>query len=738
MMIGRGGIAMRVMLGVGLALTLPLRVVLADTPRADVRLTADQVIYDERLDTIRAVGNVEVISDPYILRADSVIYNETSDTIVATGDVAMLDDEGNVVFGSYAEVSGDLRAAFIDGVRALLSDDSRFAAVTAERREGRYTEFERGVYSPCELCPDDPDRPPIWQLKAVRIIHDAEKKDVIYHHAFLELGGIPIAYTPYLTHPDPSVRARSGILPPQIGFDSNLGVFLRGYYYWNIDPHRDLTIEAGYVGQSGPLLGLEWRQRFAHGEIRAFGSITEGDRRSGTIQAPDVNADEIRGHLFAYGRFDLGRHWRSRFQLEVTSDDAYLREYDYSNDDVLVSLAEVEGFFGRSYTRMRGFVVDDLRPGNRPDQPRILPELLLHAVGQPVSVLGGRWSARGQLLSLTRAPGQDVHRASADLGWRREEVFGAGFLTTLTAEAASDLYWVTNRADDIGASQSDSSFIAGRWVPRASMLTRWPLARAAFGQTVLLEPMVQVILAPVVTGDVTDIPNEDSSDVELDITNLFDIDRFPGRDRVEDGPRITYGLRAGLFGQDGRISSIFLGQSYRVIDDRLFPLGSGLRDRRSDIVGRVQLAPTRFFDLDYSFRLDSETYEPRRHQVTVNGGVQAFRFYANYLYIDQVAGTGISEQRNELTAVAVARLNENWRVTGSSRTRFGGQSGQVRTGAQLIYSDDCFEISANYFRDQTDRIGDDNETSFFIRFSFKNLGAFETPNIVDELANSRD
>src|SRR3546814_14862546 len=98
-----------------------------------------------------------------------------------------------------------------------LPDNSRLIANSGVRREGSM-EVERAIYSPCNLCAEDPRRAPIWQIRAVRVIHDEENKNIIYRDAFLDIFGIPVAYTPYFSHPDPSVERRSGFLfPREIG-----------------------------------------------------------------------------------------------------------------------------------------------------------------------------------------------------------------------------------------------------------------------------------------------------------------------------------------------------------------------------------------------------------------------------------------------------------------------------------------------------------------------------------------
>ena len=90
----------------------------------------------------------------------------------------------------------------------LLADRSRLAANTARRTNGNRTELKRGVYSPCDLCRDDPSAPPMWQLKAREIDHDKELQLVEFRDAVMEIDGWPVFYYPLHLDARPFGKAR--------------------------------------------------------------------------------------------------------------------------------------------------------------------------------------------------------------------------------------------------------------------------------------------------------------------------------------------------------------------------------------------------------------------------------------------------------------------------------------------------------------------------------------------------
>jgi LPS-assembly protein len=208
-----------------------------------VRIIADEVIHDRELATITARGKIELSQGERLLFADQVTFDQGRNMVIAAGNVALLDPGGDVLTAEYLELNGTLKDGFILNLQAMLADGSRLAARRLTRKAGQSKVMDYGVYSPCNLCPDKPDRPPLWQIKALTVIHDETAKDLIYKDAWLELWGTPIAYVPFFFHPDPSVDRRTGLLPPRLGQTQQLGSIVGTPYYWAIAPDRDLQIE---------------------------------------------------------------------------------------------------------------------------------------------------------------------------------------------------------------------------------------------------------------------------------------------------------------------------------------------------------------------------------------------------------------------------------------------------------------------------------------------------------------
>ncbi|MCA8933726.1 MAG: LPS-assembly protein LptD, partial [Rhodospirillaceae bacterium] len=401
-------------------------------------ITADEVLFDEPLGLVVARGSVEISQGERVLRADEVVYNTRTDVVTASGHVVLVDPDGGMVFSDFAELQSDLAEGFINSIGILLSDNSRIAATTGVRREDRVTEVERAVYSPCRLCEDDPMRPPLWQLRAVRVIRDEESQDIIYRDAFLDFFGIPVLYTPYLRHPDPSVAQRSGLLTPSVGRNGNLGTFVNVPYYIAISPSRDLTVTGGLSTDAGPLLRGLYRDRYAFGQIEVDASANYSDRLVNAGEPTEREEQRLRGHLFANGIFAIDDNWRASAAIALTSDDTYLDTFDITDADILRTSGLTEGFFDLSYARAEVISYRDLRD-DAIQQPLVAPVLSYSHVGTPGGLLGGTWAADGSFLHLRRDD-VEVSRMSAEASWSRRDILPIGLVSDLEAGFRQDLY----------------------------------------------------------------------------------------------------------------------------------------------------------------------------------------------------------------------------------------------------------------------------------------------------------
>lgn len=646
-----------------------------------VNLLADEMSFDREKGVISARGNVEITFAERTLLADQVDYNQNTDIVTAAGNVTIVEPSGETLFAEQVTLTGDLKEGLVRNIGIILADRSRLVAHGAKRSGGLITELRQGVYSPCNLCADDPEKAPLWQIKAVRVIHDKRTKTIEYRDAWLEVHGIPVAYLPYFMHPDPTVKRKAGFMAPSFGGSSDLGFVARTPYFYPINRSQDVTVTPSVSGEEGFLLALDYRGRFAKGKLDT------------QISGINDSKDDFRGHIATEGRFDLNRTWRAGFDINRTTDDTYLRRFGFDSPAVLETRLFAEGFRGRNYLAVNGFSFQDLRDdADSIDSPIVLPLVEFSHIGAP-DRFGGSFAMDANFLVVNRDDsGNDTRRVSLRPSWNRRFSDSVGNLVNFSAGVFADGYHANDVARGNGTSFTG---VTGRVLPYASLEWRFPLVSELTQVRQTLEPIAQIITSPNGSNP-TSIPNEDSQEFEFDDTNLFDVNRFGGIDRVEGGTRVNYGLKWGLFGPTGGNMTILVGQTYRFAPDDTFGVGSGLEDDLSDVVAAVVIRPNSRFDMNYRTQLEKDGFAARRHQLQVNGGVPLLSASANYFFFEKPPGSEFTN-REELSFSMRSQLSRNWR-TNFNLVRDLAADEMRSISTDLIYENECIVVSTRFSR----------------------------------------
>ncbi|WP_051243793.1 LPS-assembly protein LptD [Thalassobaculum salexigens] len=685
-----------------------------------VLLVADEVVYDESLGIVTARGNVELSQGPRVLLADIVSYNRKADTVIASGNVSLMEPSGEVLFSDYVELNDKLKTGTINNFRGLLVDGSRLAAVQGRRTGGQRKELDKAVFSPCDLCKEDPTKAPLWQIKAVKVIHDEVAKDIIYEDATLEFYGFPVAYTPFLRHPDPTVDRRSGLLAPTMGISEELGVIYGQPYYYVIDETSDLVVEPRMHSTAGGILLTDYRKRFSRGELDMKTSLAYVEQSTDERESDEF---DFEGHADWEGKFSLNPTWRAGFDFEQASQRTYLRRYNIGGPDVLTSRLYAEGFRGRNYTSVAAYKFQDLRGSSDPDDtPIVLPLAEYSHIGQP-GRFGGRTSLDASLLALTRDSGGDTRRASAVTGWELPFTSDAGEIYTLNARLQTDAYYAT----DASALSNGDTETTGRAFPQLGLKWQYPLGRRSGTTTQVIEPIAGLVLGPR-GGNPDEIPNEDSRSFEFDETNLFRLNRYEGVDRVTSGSHVNYGLRAGVYGDGGGSTEILVGQSYRFYGDGSFEEGSGLEEDLSDVVGALSVRPTGGpLTFTYRFRLDPEDATLNRNEVGFNFSQPRFYFGGNYVTLADNASSDLTGDREQLDLYGGVTLTDHWRIAGNlTHDLSQGRSRLLRGRFGFTYVDECTLFGIDFERSNISDEDIEPDDRVMFRLILTHLGGLES------------
>jgi LPS-assembly protein len=696
-----------------------------------VAFEASQVDYDSDTEVVTASGDVVLRSGDQSVRADSVSWNRMSGQIVATGDVRLVDEDGNQLFTDRLELTDELKAGAMSNLLLVLREGGRLAAVEGTRDEAGNVVLTRAAYSGCQVetaagCPKTPS----WRITAERVIYDQASKKIDFKGAYFELFGARVLPLPVLSLAVGG-QANSGVEIPDLGYSASNGFELSDSYYWRIADNRDLLLSGYLYSETAPMASAQYRALTDNGAYQITGYFTYG-RRMPLGQTVPTSEKDWRGYLDANGRFQLDPNWSVTASARIASDRTFLRRYDISRDDRLRSTLNVERIDDDSYFSIAGWATQVLLTDQKQGLvPIALPEIdYRRRLADPL--LGGHLDLQLNSLALTRTAGQDTQRAFASATWDLRRVTPWGQEVTFTALARGDVYHSDENATTVTALYRGLPGWQARGIAIAAVDVKWPLVGALLGGTQVLTPRVQVVASPPIRN--LAIPNEDARSIDLEDSNLFALNRFPGYDRIEDGVRVTYGADWELDRPGWRVRST-IGQSYRLSDKpALFPVGTGLQGRFSDWVGRTEIRFRDFIKFTHRFRLDKDNFAVRRNEIDATVGSDRTYIEVGYLRLNRNIDLTFEDlqDREELRAAGRLAFAKYWSVFGSAVVNLTDKKEDptatsdgfdpLRTRLGVAYSDDCLEFGMTWRRDYV-RIADARlGNTFQVYFSLKNLG----------------
>lgn len=702
-----------------------------NNPEQTIAFNAGQLDYDSEADIVTASDDVFLAREGYRLRADEVRWDRKSGDIVASGNVAITSPGGDTAYGTRIVLTDSLRDGMVENLLVVFERGGRVAAMSGQRFANGDMVLERAAYTGCPVvdadgCPKEPS----WQIKAQRVTYDKSRDRLRYEGARVELFGLPLVPLPFLSH-GVGTEGKSGLLVPSIGIDRVNGAELSVPYYFRLAPNRDATITPYLYSDANPMIGAEYRALTSLGAYRARGYLTYGKRIPITGVAADSERD-IRGYAEASGRFQLDPAWSVSGSLRATTDRTFLRRYDISRDDRLRSTIDVERVTASSYFSIAGWAVQTLRLGDVQGQQPIALPIVDYRKRLADPLLGGLIELQANSLGILRTDGQDSQRAFASAQWNLRRLTTLGQLVTITGLIRGDVYHSDENALTTVVDYRGEPGWQARAIATAALDVQWPFVGALYGGVQRVTPRVQIVATPPVENMA--IPNEDSRAFDLEDTNIFSLNRFPGYDRYEENARVTYGVE-WAYDRPSLSINAFVAQSYRLDDSPvLFPDGTGLADRFSDVVGRLRAAYRDKLRLTYRFRLDKDDLAVRRNEVDLTVGSR--RTYATIGYlrlnrdIDQFAED--LADREEIRAGGRIAFARYWSVFGSAIVDLTGPRDDpasqsdgfapVRHRLGVAYEDECVTFGLTWRRDY-ENVGDAQRgNSFLLRLAFRNLG----------------
>lgn len=645
-----------------------------------------------------AEGNVEAFQGETRLRAKRITFDRETGTLSIEGPIRIDDGGEIVILASAAEIDSDLQNGLLTGARMVLDQQLQMAALQMNRVSGRYTQLFKTSVTSCHVCEDG--RPPLWQIRARKVIHDQAERQLYFEDAQFRILDVPVMYLPRFRLPDPTLERGRGFLIPSLRTTSQLGTGIRLPYFIPLGDSRDITL-APYVSSRTRTLDYRYRQAFRNGRINFEGAYTRDDIQPG----------DSRGYLFGYGVFDLPRDFDLKFELALVSDDAYLSEYDLPDLDRLRS--EI------ALTRVRrdsAFQIDlihyqSLREDDDETTPSRFADVFYQRRYFP-NAIGGElnltFEGHGhERVSDVDIDGRDVLRATAGIDWRRTWIAGNGLRTDWQMGVTGDIFKVYQDSD-----YPDDII---RTTPTAALTLSYPMSKSVGnGVTHYLAPVVQLGWSDVHGADP---PNDESRFVEFDQGNLLSLSRFPAPDRREDGAALVYGLNWSRYAPSGWQAWATIGQVFRKTANDSFTDTSGLSGTSSSILvaGQFQhdngLLLTGRGLIDNSLSMDKAEFRG-------SWSNERLDLASTYLWL----GADLEEDResplSEVWFDGTYDINRSWSAGASLRYDLSDQRA-TRAGLGVVYRNECVTVDLSLSRDYTSTSSIEPTTDFGFSISLR-------------------
>lgn len=665
-----------------------------DEPPGPAVLVADDVRMDGD-GRLVAEGHVEALYDGRRLRAERVVYDRAADRLIITGSITISGDGNTLVLADSAELDRDLYNGLLRGARVVMSDQLQLAAREMTRINGRYSQLYKAAITSCRVC--ETGRPPLWQIRARRVVHDQQEKQLYFHDAQFRVFDTPVFYLPRLRLPDPTLDRATGFLIPSLHNTSLLGAGIKVPYFIRLGDHADLTLTP-FLATDTKTLELRYRQAFRNGEIKFEGAISDDD----------LGTRSTRAYVFGTGLFELRNDFELSFDIKAVNDDTYLLDYSYSNEERLKSELAVERARRDAYIRGAIAHYHSLRVGeSNSTLPTIAGDFDYERRVFPQR-LGGelRFSASAhshyRTSDLTTdgadfdtfADGRDVTRTTAEINWLRNWTLPGGVRARFQTGLAADGFSVSGAG---AASLSSASEVT----PSTALRLRWPWARVTpGGASHIIEPVAQIAW----TGGTTPaVPDDESTMVEFDEGNLLSLSHFAAPDRRDRGTSLAYGLSWSRIDPQSWNGALVMGQVVReellLEPDGVTPSfsnTSGLQDRHSDLLlaGQVQtqsgltLTARSLFD-DSFITTKAEARAGWQNDLTSLG--------ASYIWLRRDPAENRPATVSEWSVDGSYRMSRHW--TGRAQWRYDVASDRsVTAGVGVTYTNECVEIELSASR----------------------------------------
>ena len=681
----------------------------ADKP---IGFEADNVVVDQADGSLFATGNVELKQANNTLRADEVTYYRNQNKAIARGNVVHIDGDGTVTNATIMEIDTEFSHILAETIISNFTTGEWISADHADRIAGDRGIFDASRFTPCKCDFLNGERP-LWDIKASQSVRNEKTQTITHYNMRMNVLNVPVGYLPFLSHPDWTVRRRSGVLTPSFIISSDFGFTPSIPYYQIIDETSDAEFTTYKYQYRGLGVKSRYRKLWDKAELNA------------TVYTANVETykknRELVGAVDATYASRIGNGWNIKANLRRASQDTFMRRYDFNDDTSLKSTVMATRTIDNRYYSVEASDRQSLLASDKTlNEPTVLPSIFYEKTEKGWR---GNQLFRTELsaVQLDNDQGHDMARWSGIFEVAEDFELPLG-IANYEANITSNYYSIHTKPDSAATSLGDISFVT----PALSVGWRLPIAVVGANRTAIFEP--QARLAFIGGKDRTSaIPNRDASDYRIDEANLFLLNRYQGKDYILPGTRADIGVSAttndNFFGD----VSGFFGVSRRLSGKTSAGLNTDQGDKDSDYVASLTVNPANSLNLRWSGRLSSKDLTLNESKTSLSSALGTGSLSMTHNQLAKAYFASSDDDREELSASYSQSLIGGWQFSATQLWDLShGKTIRKESTAALSWNggvQDCLYITINYEHDPVaDRdVSAVDQLNFVI--GFKNLGA---------------
>ena len=677
------------------------------------QISADKIIYNKANQLLKSFGNSKFSdSKNRTLTAENFEYNLEKKIITAENKVKFLDNYKNIYY--FSKINADDKFNEIIGYnlnsdlnKEKFQSNDKFNESIEPRLSGKevsikdnITIIKDGKFTSCKST-NEKEGCSFWNLNANLVTHDKENKKITYKNATLDVNNIPILYTPYFSHPDPSVKREAGFLAPSFSsLGSDIGTTIKVPYFYPVSQSADFTVSPVYYFKQNPLLLGEYREKFKNGDLTIEGGFTEGYKEITTTQT-----DGSRHHF--YGNLNLNfkdkvldqSELNAKFQrvnnptyLRVnkinSSTDGFKKNLVKEDETKLTNEIYLNSFGKNESLNFKTAAYQNISTLKVSDQYEYLLPEIVYSKYNFLDNKNLNFSSNFKSLNANTNQNKTTFINNLDYSTTENYITNLGigykFLTKI------------NNINYYSDYKNPNENLNSQINPVVGLDTSLPFAKLSNESEQYLIPRILTRYSP---GKMT---NAKSNDTSLSTDNLFSINRMNSEELIEKDLSLNIGLdwmwkEKTVNKNKPSEAGISVGQVIKFNEDADMPTKSSLQNKSSDLVTKVNYLSPGNFDVtlkntfDNSF--DHVYYNDLNLKTFLKQGEINFNFYEKNSHVgnERYAKANLTSYVTENTKIKIETdRNLKTDLTNSHKLGIENENECIKYGfyVQKSYSSD--------------------------------------------------